>query len=327
MSGLRILVVDDHPSVRRGIRALLESHAGWSVCGEASNGREAIEKAKNLEPDVVLIDLTMPEVDGLHATQEIVRADPAAQVLILTIHETETLAERAATAGAKGVLSKGDAPETLVAAIESVSRNVIHLGHSRVGRKRHIAGLFRSPEEQYRTLASFVAEGLSRGEKAIHIIDPPGREEHFARLREAGVDLERGEREGTALLIPWDEAYLRDHHFDQQAMLDLAQELLRETSEEGFALARVVAHMEWALSDPPGVHDLIGYESRLNDLLSDSHDVVICAYDLARFGANVIVDVIRSHPAVLIGSALHENPFYAAPEILLRDLKHRTQPA
>src|SRR5579864_605023 len=135
MSGLRILVVDDHPSVRRGVRALLESRRGWSICGEASNGREAVDQARRFKPDVVLIDLTMPEVDGLHATQEIVKSDPEAQVLILTIHESETLAEHAAMAGAKGVLSKSAAPETLIAAIESLSRNVVHLAGSRVGRK------------------------------------------------------------------------------------------------------------------------------------------------------------------------------------------------
>jgi len=211
---LRILVVDDHASVRRGVRALLESHRGWSVCAEASSGRDALEKARQFHPDVVVIDLTMPEVDGLQATQEIVKSDPDAQVLILTIHESETLAAHAAMAGAKGVLSKSAAPEVLIAAIEVLSRNVVHLAGSRIGPKRHIAALFHSPAERYRALGSFVAEGLSRADKTIHLIDPPSRSEHLARLREVGVDLERGEREGTATLIPWDETYVRDHHFD-----------------------------------------------------------------------------------------------------------------
>jgi DNA-binding NarL/FixJ family response regulator len=123
MSDLRILVVDDHPSVRRSVRALLESHRGWSICGEASNGREAVDQARRLNPDVVLIDLTMPEVDGLQATEEIMKSNREVQVLILTIHEPATLAEHAARAGAKGVLSKSAAPETLIAAIESLSKN------------------------------------------------------------------------------------------------------------------------------------------------------------------------------------------------------------
>ena len=171
MTDLRILIADDHTSVRRGIRSLLESHPGWSVCGEVSNGWEAVNLARQLKPDVVLLDVSMPELDGLQATRAIVQRDRHAQVIILTTYASEALAAEAALAGAKGALSKTDADETLIAAVESLSTTFIHLAGSVVSRVRHIAALFFSAEERTRVLGAFVAEGLSRGEKAVHIID------------------------------------------------------------------------------------------------------------------------------------------------------------
>jgi hypothetical protein len=107
-------------------------------------------------------------------------------------------------------------------------------------------------------------------------------------------------------------------------MLALIQQWLRDASSEGFPLTRLIAHMEWALFDRPGVDDLVAYESRLNNVLSTFDDVVICAYDLTKFGGAVIVDIIRSHPAVVIGGAYHHNPFYVPPGDLIRELELRT---
>lgn len=323
MAELSILIADDHHSIRRSVRSLLESHAGWTVCGEASNGREAVEQAQRLRPDVVLIDVSMPEVDGLQATREIVRINPGAQVLLLTLHDSDVVAEEAISAGAKGALSKASASGDLVKAIESLSRNLVHLAGSVVVWDRHIAGLFRSPAERDQILGPFVAEGLSREEKTIHIIDPPDRRVHSGMLKSSGVDLDRAEREGTVRLIPWDEAYLRGDCFDQGEMQRLVQQLLSESLAQGFPRTRVVAHMEWALSDVPGVTDLIEYESRVNYMLGGLKDVVVCAYDVSKFAGSVIVDVIQTHPAILIGGTLHQNPFYVPPDDLIPALTAR----
>jgi DNA-binding NarL/FixJ family response regulator len=204
VSGLQILIADDHPVVRRSIRLLLESH-GWSV-REASSGREAIDQTRRLHPDVVVLDMSMPEIDGLRATRDILKDDPDALVLILTMHSSDALAVEAERAGAKGVIAKSFAPETLIATIESLSRTIVHLAGSVVGRLRHIAAFFRTTEERYRVLAPFVEEGFDRGEKALHILDPPDRETHAAWLRRSGVDLGKAEAEGRARLIPWSEA-------------------------------------------------------------------------------------------------------------------------
>jgi len=121
---VRILVADDHEVVRRGLRAILETREGWEVTGEAATGREAVEQAKQLKPDVVVLDLVMPEMNGLEATRRILKAVPTAEVLILTMHEPEHLMREVLAAGARGYLLKSDAGRELVAAVDALSRHV-----------------------------------------------------------------------------------------------------------------------------------------------------------------------------------------------------------
>jgi DNA-binding NarL/FixJ family response regulator len=313
MDDLQILLADDHPVLRRRIRALLEAHPGWTICAEVSNGRDAVEQTRRLAPDVILLDMSMPELNGLEATREIVGKHRDAQVLILTMHASDDLAAEAVRIGAKGVVNKSAASDTLIPTIESLLHSLIRLAGSTLGPARHIAALFRSRAEQYRVLGPFVADGLHRGERAIHIIDPPDRQTHTESLRETGVDLDSAEAAGKARLISWKDAYLRGGRFDQDAMLEWIPQMLRDGASQGFPLTRLVAHMGWALSDRPGVENLIAYESRLNDVLPDFDDVVICVYDLTQFGGPTIVDVMRTHPVLLIGDTLRHNPFYVPP--------------
>lgn len=325
MAALRILIADDHAAVRRSIRLLLESHPAWKVCGEATNGREAVEQARQLRPDVVLLDMTMPELNGLEATRRILKDAPQTQVLVLTLHQSDELADEVRRAGAKGMVIKSNAQENLAAAIESLRDLAIHLAGSVVNRFRHIGALFYSEEERYRVLAPFVAEGLTQGEKAFHIIEPPGLEHHVRRLREAGIDIDRAQAQRQVEFVRWEDAYLREGHFDQREMLAFVQEALSEASAQGFSRSRLIGHMDWALEDLPGVDDLVEYEARVNSLLLNVDDVVACAYDLTKFGGSVIVDVIRTHPAVIIGGSLHDNPFYVAPEQMIDELRQRSR--
>jgi DNA-binding NarL/FixJ family response regulator len=123
MTSLRILVADDHAVVRRGVRALLETHADWQVCGEAATGREAVEQVKRLDPDIVVLDLSMPELNGLDATRRITRDAPRTQVLVLTMHHSEELAHQVLHAGARGYVLKSDADRELIAAVDSLQRH------------------------------------------------------------------------------------------------------------------------------------------------------------------------------------------------------------
>ena len=106
---LRILLADDHDIVRRGLKDLLEQHAGWQVCAEASTGREAVELALQHRPQVAVIDLSMPELNGLEATRRIGQTLPDTEVLIFTMHESEELIREVLGAGARGYLLKSDA--------------------------------------------------------------------------------------------------------------------------------------------------------------------------------------------------------------------------
>ena len=151
----------------------------------------------------------------------------------------------------------------------------IRFAGSVLGAQRHVCAFFHSHDEEYGALLPFIKEGFARGEKAFHIVDPKLRAEHRLRLASVGIDVEAAERSGQFELRNWADAYLRDGHFDQVRMLALIQEVLDGGIQQGFALTRLVAHMEWALEDRPGVDDLVEYETRLNYILPRYQDPVI----------------------------------------------------
>jgi DNA-binding NarL/FixJ family response regulator len=123
MKMLSILVADDHEVVRRGIRALLEARPEWRICGEASNGVEVVDRAKRLRPDLVLLDLAMPKMDGLKAIPRLLEACPSTKILVLTMNDSGEVASRALAAGASGLVLKSDAGRDLVRAVQSVERD------------------------------------------------------------------------------------------------------------------------------------------------------------------------------------------------------------
>jgi DNA-binding NarL/FixJ family response regulator len=120
---LRLLIVDDHAVVRRGIRAIIEGQPGWEIAAEAANGREAIELAKRLHPDIVVMDLSLPGLNGLDATRQVLEVSPRSEVLILTMHHSDELVRNVLQVGARGFVLKSDADENLVTAIESLAQH------------------------------------------------------------------------------------------------------------------------------------------------------------------------------------------------------------
>jgi DNA-binding NarL/FixJ family response regulator len=123
MSPLRILVADDHEVVRRGLCSLLKSHPGWEVCAEASDGREAVEKVNQIKPDVVILDIGMPNLNGLAATRQIVHNDERQRVIILTVTDSEQVIREVLAAGARGFVLKSDAARDLITAVEAIEKN------------------------------------------------------------------------------------------------------------------------------------------------------------------------------------------------------------
>jgi DNA-binding NarL/FixJ family response regulator len=160
---LRILLADDHEIVRRGLCSLLQNHEGWEVCGEATDGREAVEKAKQLRPDVVILDVGMPNLNGLDATRQLMQYDPNFKVIVLTITDSDQVIREALDAGARGFVLKSDAARDLVSAVEALQR------------KR----MFFTPRVNDLVLAGFLDKG-----HAISRSEPPSLPTLTARERE-----------------------------------------------------------------------------------------------------------------------------------------------
>jgi DNA-binding NarL/FixJ family response regulator len=120
---LRILIADDHELVRRGLCMLLQAHEGWEICAEATDGREAVEKAAQLKPDIVILDVGMPNLNGLAATRRLIQLDPHCKVIVLTVTDADQVIREALDAGARGFVLKSDAARDLVSAVEALERN------------------------------------------------------------------------------------------------------------------------------------------------------------------------------------------------------------
>jgi DNA-binding NarL/FixJ family response regulator len=120
---IRILLVDDHPIVRQGLKTLLEGHPGWEIVGEASDGAEAVEKAKDLKPDVMVLDITMPRMNGLEACRLLRRQTPQLEILFVTQHDSPQMMREALDAGARGYVVKSNAARDLLQAVEAVSQH------------------------------------------------------------------------------------------------------------------------------------------------------------------------------------------------------------
>jgi len=197
----------------------------------------------------------------------------------------------------------------------------LHLAGSTLKHSCHVCALFNSPEEKYRVLMPFIKDGIEKGDRSFHIVDPKLRDHHVRRLEQEGIDVADAEATGQLEVHAWEDAYIKDHRFDQYRMIELVKEAI-EKQQPG-EITRFVGNMEWALQDLPGVHDLLEYETRLNEFLPAYRDPVVCCYDVSRFDAAVVIDIMRTHPMVIIGGILQENPFYVPPDEMLKELQER----
>ena len=191
---------------------------------------------------------------------------------------------------------------------------------------RHICAFFHSKAEQDAVLMPFFKEGLERGEKVFNIVDPLLKEEYIGRMEQHGIPARENLKRGQIEVRVWEEAYLRDGYFDSERMVRVLTEVLTENRQQ-YGLTRLMGNMEWALQTLPGVTDIVEYETKLNYVLCDFPDPVVCAYDLNRHSASVVMDILRTHPMVIVGGILQENPLYVPPDEFLAELKSRRKHA
>lgn len=205
--------------------------------------------------------------------------------------------------------------------VESTNRPVRLAGRT-LRETRHICAFFHSREEQDQLLMPFFKEGYDRGEKLFHIVDSRLHNEHVDACRRYGIDVEAAGASGQLEVRHWEDAYLKDGYFDGERMVRLLEEVLVK-NRESYKLTRLMGNMEWALETAPGVTDIIEYEASLNYLLPKYPDPVVCVYDLNKHSGSVVMDVMRTHPMVIIGGMLQENPLYVRPDEFLQELRER----
>lgn len=199
----------------------------------------------------------------------------------------------------------------------------ISLAGSRLGAVRHICAFFSNDDEEYRVLLPFIKEGLEHGDKSIQVVNPQQRDDHLRRLSSAGIDPAVAERTGQLEIKINTEAYLRDGEFDQDRMLETFEQLASGNAPGGFPLSRIVCRMDWVVGDRARLENVIEFESRVNDIWNRHDDAVICTYHLSQFRGDAVIDIMRTHPLVIIGGILQQNPFYVPPQEFLQEYRGR----
>ena len=199
----------------------------------------------------------------------------------------------------------------------------ISLAGSQLCETRPVCAFFNNDEEEYRILLPFIMDGLDSGDKAVHVLNPEQCQDHLQRLASAGVDPAAAQQRGQLELRTNTEVYLPDGRFDQDRMLEVFEQLASGNAKGGFPLSRICCRMDWAVEDRSHVDDVIEFESRVNDVWLRHDDAVICTYHLGRFGGDAVIDIMQTHPMVIIGGILQQNPFFVPPDKFLRELRQR----
>jgi len=194
---------------------------------------------------------------------------------------------------------------------------------SQLDQTRHVCAFFNSAEEEYRVLLPFIKDGFRCGHKAIHVVNPDQRRDHLRRLDEVGIDVAAALQSGQLELRINRDVYLPDGRFDPDRMISAFEQLACANSAEGYPLSRICCRMDWTVKDQSHVDDVIEFESRVNDVWRRHEDAVICTYHLGQFRGDEVIDILRTHPMVIIGGILQQNPFFVPPDEFLREFRQR----
>ena len=201
----------------------------------------------------------------------------------------------------------------------------------------HICAFFDSVEQEYDCLVPYFAEGLKQGEQVVTIRDAQEMAPHTRALQDRmDVRLDEPLRTGQFRVLASEETYLRDGFFGHERMGLMLEDVLKEAEASPFGRVRTCGDMTWALREMPGTDELMEYESRVNAFLQNHDCTLMCVYDVNKFSGRAVMDVLATHPMVLMGDRMYENPYYVEPTEYLQTLlrrgsaplaKNETQPA
>lgn len=194
---------------------------------------------------------------------------------------------------------------------------------SQLDETRHVCAFFNSDEEEYRVLLPFIKDGFECGHKAVHVVNPGQRNDHLNRLIAAGIDTAGAAQSGQFEVKTNTETYLRDGRFDKDRMVEVFEQLASGNARGGFPLSRIVCRMDWVVEGGSHADDVVEFESRVNEVWNRHEDAVICTYYLRKFGGDTMIDILRTHPMVIIGGILQHNPFFVPPEQFLPEFRER----
>ena len=185
----------------------------------------------------------------------------------------------------------------------------------------HICAFFESEKQEYDCLVPYFSEGLEQGEQVVTIRDAAQCKPHTEKLRaRMPQSIEEPIRSNQLRVVASEETYLVDGCFESERMYNMLEEVLKAAGSGPFKRVRTCGDMTWALRDMPGTDELMEYESRVNKLTTEHDCTLMCVYDVNKFSGRAVMDVLATHPMVVMGDRIYENPYYVEPRDFLKKL-------
>ncbi len=201
-----------------------------------------------------------------------------------------------------------------------MTRRSIHLCGQEIEHPGHICAFFTSRDEEYDTLIPYLKDGVEAGEQVLNVLDENRLRDHRERLESGGVPT----KNGHVLISSSEDTYLANGHFDMLRMVEFVREHLVDAATRGRCV-RTAGWMDWIYRNAPGTERAMEYEARMNLLLPTFDCTFMCVYDLTKLSGHMVVDIMATHPYVILNGRIRQNPFYVAPEVYLSELLSRTQ--
>jgi hypothetical protein len=189
----------------------------------------------------------------------------------------------------------------------------------------HTCAFVDSRDEQYEILAPFLLEGLACNDCLLTVTSPQNEASNLQRLREGGIDVDDLVSKEQLLAPTFENSYLQDGRFSAKRMLAMLESLLEGTRAAGFGALRGFGEMDWAVSGLPGTEELMEYEAGVNYMAAKFNDPLVCVYDLSKFSGRTLMDVLCTHPKVILSGQIHENPYYVPPDKFMASLAARNK--